>query len=106
VILTDDLFLAALGLVRGGDLLAVSVRGTNGRRTAVFAIDGEAAEQASRDYHKGETSVDLRLLKSEVRRLKDVAFDAIRAEERRSHAGDEGGDRVHQGSEPAGGRRR
>jgi hypothetical protein len=101
VIHTDDLFLAALGVVRGGELLGVSVRGTNGRRLAVFAVEGEAAEAAAREYHRGETSVDLRLLKSEVRRLKDMAFEALRTEERRTDAGHEGRDRADQGSERA-----
>jgi hypothetical protein len=97
VIETDDLFLAALSLVRGGELSAVSVRGTNARRLAVFSIEGPAAELAVREYHRGSTSVDLRLLKSEVRRLKDLAFGALRDEERRSRdAGVEGRDRAHQ----------
>jgi hypothetical protein len=107
VIDTDDLFLAALGLVRGGELIGVSVRGTNGRRMAVFSIGGEEGEAAAREYHRGATSVDLRLLKSEVRRLKDLAFGALREEERRgSHAGHEGRDRTDQGSERARGGRR
>jgi hypothetical protein len=106
VLQTDDLFLAALAVLRGGELLAVSVRGTNGRRMAVFSIEGPEAETASREYHRGETSVDLRLLKSEVRRLKDAAFQAIREDERRGDAGEQGRDRGYQGGEPARGRRR
>ena len=100
MIQTDDIFLGAFGLVRGGELQAVEVRGTNGRRVAVFTIGGTAAEEAVRDYHRGPALVDLRLLKSEVRRLKDVAFEAIRKEERRD-AGYEGGDRAYQGGERA-----
>jgi len=43
---------------------------------------------------------------SAVRRLKDAAFEAIREEERRSDAGDQGRDRAHQGGErPQRGRR-
>ena len=40
MIQTDDLFLGAFGLVRGGELEAVEIRGTNGRRVAVFRIAG------------------------------------------------------------------
>jgi hypothetical protein len=80
VITTDDLFMAAFGLVRGGELAGIEVRGTNGRRVAVFTISG--ADEAAREYHRGQTLVDLRLLKSELKRLKDVAFGAIREEER------------------------
>ena len=102
--ITDDIFLGAFGLIRGGELERIEVRGTNGRRVAVFTIRG--AEAAERDYHRGPALVDLRVLKSEVRRLKDAAFDAIRAEERRGHAGDEGGYRGGQGGERASGDRR
>jgi len=101
VLQTDDLFLGAFGLVRGGELEAVEVRGTNGRRVAVFTISGPGAEEAARDYHRGAALVDLRLLKSEVRRLKDAAFDAIREEERRRDAGQQGRDRAGQGRERA-----
>jgi len=105
VIQTDDIFLGAFGLVRGGELEAVEVHGTNGRRLAVFRIGGPGMEEAERDYHKGPTLVDLRLLKSEVRRLKDVAFGAIREEEKRN-AGHEGRDRAYQGGERSGRGRR
>ena len=79
----------------------VEVRGTNGRRVAVFTIAGPGLDEAVRDYHRGQALVDLRLLKSEVRRLKDMAFEALRAEERRADAGHEGRDRADQGSERA-----
>jgi hypothetical protein len=106
VLQTDDLFLGAFGLVRGGELEAVEVRGTNGRRVAVFTISGPGLDEAVRDYHRGQALVDLRLLKSEVRRLKDVAFEALRREERRADAGHEGRDRADQVRErPRGGRR-
>lgn len=102
MIQTDDIFLGAFGLMRGGELEAVEIRGTNGRRMAVFLIDG--ADDAEREYHRGPALVDLRLLKSEVRRLKDVAFEAIRQEER--NAGHERRDRADQrGQRPGGGRR-
>ena len=44
---TDDLFLGAYALMRGGELQDVEVRGMNGRRTAVFRIDG--SEEAKRE---------------------------------------------------------
>jgi hypothetical protein len=106
VLQTDDLFLGAFGLVRGGELAAIEVRGTNGRRVAVFRIEGEAMADAERDYYRGVATVDLRLLKSEVRRLKDAAFQAIREDERRGDAGEQGRDRAYQAGEPARGRRR
>lgn len=101
MIRTDDLFLGGFALVRGGELVGVEVRGTNGRRVAVFAIEGFAAVAAERDYYRGTTSVDLQLLKLQIRRLKDRAFDALREEERRrSDAGEPGGHRAYPAGEP------
>ena len=73
MIQTDDLFLGAYALMRGGELQDVEVRGMNGRRTAVFRIDG--LEEAKREYYGGEIVVNLQLLKLELKRLKDRAFD-------------------------------
>lgn len=77
---TDDLFLGALGLVRGGELQRAFVRGTNGRRVAVFEIAGPGMDDVERDYYGGRSLVDLRLLKSEMVRLKNIAFAALRQE--------------------------
>jgi hypothetical protein len=104
VLRTDDLFLGGLALLRGGELVSVDVRGTNGRRVAVFRIAGPGVLETERDYYRGSTSVDLQLLKLQVRRLKDRAFDAIREEER--SAGQQGRDRAAQGRERATGNRR
>jgi hypothetical protein len=95
VIQTDDLFLGAFGLARGGELAGVEIRGTNGRRVAVFRIEGPGIDDVEREFHRGPALVDLRLLKTEVVRLKNLAFRAIREEETRN-AGVEGRDRAHQ----------
>lgn len=101
MIRTDDLFLGGFALVRGGELVGVGIRGTDGRRVAVFEIEGPAALAAERDYYRGTTSVDLQLLKLQIRRLKDRAFDALREEERRrKDADDERGDRKDPRREP------
>lgn len=102
---TEDLFLGALGLVRGGELREVEVRGVNGKRMAVFHIEGPGMEEVERDYYRGPSLVNLRLLKSEVTRLKNLAFHALREEESRD-AGHERRDRAYQGGERAGGGRR
>lgn len=101
---TDDLFLGGLALLRGGELVGIDVRGTSGRRIAVFRFAGPAALQAEADYYRGQTAVDLQLLKLQVRRLKDRAFAALREEER--NAGHERGDRSSQVGERAVGSRR
>jgi hypothetical protein len=98
VIQTDDLFLGAFGLARGGELVSVEVHGTNGRRVAVFRIEGPGIDDVEREFHRGPALVDLRLLKTEVVRLKNLAFRAIREEETRN-AGIEGRDRAHQVSQ-------
>lgn len=102
---TDDLFLGAFGLVRGGELRGVEVRGINGKRLAVFSIEGPGMDDVERDYYRGPSLVNLRLLKSEVARLKNVAFEALRREERRD-ASHERGDRADQGGERPGRARR
>jgi hypothetical protein len=84
VLTTDDLYLAGFALTRGGELVRVDVRGTSGRKVAVFRIAGPSVEEAERDYYHGQTPVDLQLLKLQVRRLKDRAFTAIRDEEERN----------------------
>ena len=66
-----------------GELRVVEVRGMNGRRIAVFQIEGAGMVEAERNYYRGAAEVDLRLLKTEVKRLKDLAFAAIREEEKR-----------------------
>jgi hypothetical protein len=78
---TDDLFLGGYALLCGGELVDVRVVDERGRRLAVFTIAGPGAERAEREYHRGATSVDLRLLKLQIRRLKDRGFSALRNEE-------------------------
>ena len=78
---TEDLFLAGFVLARGGgELAGVVVRGINGRRMAFFRIAGPDVEQLEREYY-GTALVNLRLMKSEVMRLKNLAFQALREEE-------------------------
>ena len=98
MLLTDDLFLGAFGLTRGGELRDVEVRGVNGRRVAFFRIEGDGMEKLERDYYGGSTSVNLQLLKAQVRRLKDLAFQAMREEGRRD-ASESRGDRRDQAPE-------
>ena len=105
VLQTEDLFVAALGLVRGGELRDVEVRGMNGRRMAIFRIEGPGMDEVEREYHAGASLIDLRLLKTEVTRLKNLAFSTLRREESRD-AGHEGRDRAYPGREPARSRRR
>jgi hypothetical protein len=97
VIRTDDLFLGAFALSRGGELEDVEVEGVNGRAVAFFRIDG-ADEQAEHDYYHGPAVVHLQLLKAAVQRLKNAAFTAIREKERTHGASTDqpGADRRHQ----------
>ncbi len=99
---TDDLILGAFALLRGGELEAVEVRGLNGRRVAFLRIAGQGLEEVLREYYRGCSVVDLRLLKCELRRLKDAVFAALRNEEEAEHAGGihGGGDRPRQAREP------
>ena len=97
MIVTEDIYLAAFGLVKGGELKDVEVRGSNGRRMAFFRIEGNGMEQVERAYFGGSATVDLQRLKAQVRRLKDRAFDALREE--RNYASESRGDRRDQAAE-------
>jgi hypothetical protein len=81
VLRTEDLFLGGYALLCGGELVDVRVRDDRGRRVAIFTIAGPDVERAEREYYRGATSVDLRLLKLQIRRLKDHGFSALRNEE-------------------------
>jgi hypothetical protein len=83
---TEDLFLGALGLARGGELVGIDVQRVNGRAMAIFRIIGPSMEEVEREYYHGRVLVNLRMLKAEVARLKNVAFDALRREESRDEA--------------------
>jgi hypothetical protein len=102
VLQTDDLFLGALGLARGGELVRSFVRGTNGRRVAVFEIAGPGMDDVEREYYGGRSLVDLRLIKSEVVRLKNLAFAALRGEEERRDESQSRGDRRDQAAQRSG----
>jgi hypothetical protein len=80
VIETEDLFLGAFSLARGGELSDIAIRYMGGRPMAFFRISGPGMENAEREYHLGPVCVDLRLLKTEVARLKSLAFRALRGE--------------------------
>ena len=56
VLQTEDLFLGAFGLVRGGELRDVEVRGLNGKRMAVFVIEGPGMAEVEREYHRGPSA--------------------------------------------------
>ena len=100
---TEDIFLASLGLLRGGRLASVEVQAINNRRLAFFRIVGPGMDQVEIEYRQGRSLVDLRLLKSEVARLKDIAFAELR-KERRNGGSDGGRDRAAEGSQPNRGR--
>jgi len=80
---TEDLFLGAFALTRGGELQGVEVREIGSRQMAIFCIDGADMIEVEREYHRGRTVVDLRLLKTEVARLKNLAFETLRRERAR-----------------------
>jgi hypothetical protein len=81
VLETEDLYLAAYLLTcSGSELQAVEVKNLNGRRLAVFRIDGDQVKDYEGRYWRGDAVVNLQLLKFQLRRLKDTAFAAIRAD--------------------------
>ena len=91
---TEDLFFGAYALTRGGELSQVAVKSVNGRRLAVFTIDGDLGEAVQAYWH-GEATVNLQLLKSQLRRLKDHAFTVVREEQEKRDAVFEAGGAGH-----------
>jgi hypothetical protein len=69
--------------MRGGQLREVVVRLIHGRPVAFFEIDAPGIDDVEREYFHGPCLVNLRLFKSEVARLKSIAFEALRREESR-----------------------
>ncbi len=98
MIRTDDLFLGAYALMRGGEIRGTDVEGMNGRRMVFFRIEGEGIDAIEREYYGGETSVNLQLFKAQVSRLKSAAFEAMRREEKRD-ASESRGNRRDQAAE-------
>jgi hypothetical protein len=97
---TDDIYLGAFVLSRGGELCGIDVRGINGRRVAFFHVKGSALAETEREYYGGPAVVNLLVLKAAVRRLKDAALSAIRQEESKDAATNHAGrDRAPQGGE-------
>lgn len=94
---TEDLWLGALALARGGRLVALELEGTNGRRTAVFRIAGRGLRRLEQAYARGTVEANVAELKGQMSHLKDVLFARLRREERRG-AGvrDQGRDRAGQ----------
>jgi hypothetical protein len=92
-LVTEDIYLGALALLRGGELKGIEVRGMNGRRLVVFSIAGSGMERVERDYYHSAVQIDLRRLKAEVARLKTVAFDALRGREKERGHGEASTDR-------------
>jgi len=80
---TEDLWLGALALVHGGRLADLELRGANGRRTAVFRIEGPELRRLERAYARGTAEANVAELKGQMSHLKDVLFARLRREERR-----------------------
>ena len=79
---TDDLWLSALALARGGRLVELQMEGTNGRKTAVFRIAGPGLVELEEAYARGTAEANVLELKGQMSHLKDVLFARMRREER------------------------
>jgi hypothetical protein len=79
---TDDLWLSALALARGGRLVELQLEGANGRRTAVFRIAGVGLAGLEEAYARGTAEANVLELKGQMSHLKDVLFARMRREER------------------------
>lgn len=95
---TEDLWLVALVLARGGRLVSLHVGRVNGgRRAASFLVAGRGLRRLERAYARGTVEANVAELKRQMVHVKDVLFARLREEERRG-AGvrDQGRDRAGQ----------
>ena len=75
---TEDLYLGAYVLSRGGALKGVRVSRASGRRTAVFALRGPRVSEEAEAYYAGRAVVNLREYREHLEALKDELFGALR----------------------------
>lgn len=74
---TTDIFRSAFFLCNGGDLCGINVK-DNGRRVAVFVIQGEGLEDLDRQYRNGEALVNPVQFRESITHLRDLLFDKLR----------------------------
>ena len=93
---TTDIFRGAFFLSKGSDLTDIRVR-RNGKRIATFLITGKDIEKLDRDYRSGRALVNPVQLRESLNHLRDVLFEKLRENERRTRHGDrKRGDRASQ----------
>jgi len=93
---TTDIFRGAYLLASGGDLAEIRVR-QNGKRIATFQITGKDLDRLDRDYRSGRALVNPVQLRASLNHLRDMMFEKLRENERRTRHGDrKRGDRAGQ----------
>jgi len=80
---TDDLFLAAYALACGAELAGIETSGRNGRRLALVRLKGDDLAERERAYLSGQATANVTVLRDQVKHVKDLMFEALRAPERR-----------------------
>ena len=87
---TENLYLSAYVLTNGALLSRVLVSRTNGRKTAVFELEGPWVQRLSDEYFSGTACVNLAEYRRHLEALKDELFTALNRDEteteRRRHA--------------------
>jgi hypothetical protein len=78
---TENLYLGAYALTNGASLVRVVVSRSNGRRTAVFELDGPQVDELAEAYWAGTAEVNLARYREHLERLKDQLFGALRRNE-------------------------
>ena len=78
---TENLYLGAYALANGASLTRVLVSHSNGRRTAVFELEGARVEELAEDYYAERAVVNLARYREQLERLKDQLFGALRRSE-------------------------
>lgn len=78
-LITQDLYLGAYIMSKGGVLEDVQLTGGRGNRPSVaFVFAGEDVDALSREFQSGQANTNVASFKGALTHLKDVMFNALR----------------------------
>jgi len=84
---TSDIFRGAYFLCHGGGLSGIRIN-NNGRRTAIFMIEGDDISELDRAYSSGKALVNPVQLRESLNNLRDKLFARLRDNEGRTRDDD------------------
>lgn len=93
---TENLYLGAFALLGGARLERIVLSRANGRRTAVFELEGDGLEALSAEFFSSRATVNLAAFRQELEFLKDRLFEALHEPETETEASPRPRRRAHE----------